>query len=153
MTFWIMFGLTVLAMIAAGVLATRTQSYRRWRDGEDIAMAVFFTWLVSFVISWIVIGIAAGSLAGGSKAEWVTTGSWEHRVAEGTVAGYDPEDGEFEYYVNEGGVLREIELYGPINRAPGGDGRTITYVDQRQELGTSVFPWGQSNTSRTVTIK
>ena len=148
-----MFGLTILAMIGAGILATKTSSYKRYRDGEEIAIAVFFTWLISFVISWIVIGIAAASLSGGSKAEWQQTGKWEYRIADGTTAEWDSEDGEFEFYVNENGVLREMEIYGPVNNVAGGDGRTVTILDQRQELGTSVFPWGQSNQTRTVTIK
>lgn len=153
MIFWIMTALTFAAMIGAGVLASKTSTYRRYGDGEDIAIPVFFAWLVAFVVSWIVIGIAAASLSSGSKAEWVQTSKWEARIADGTTPEWDSEDGEFEFYVNDKGVLREIELYGPVSTIAGGDGRTVSVTEQRQELGTSVFPWGQGNVSRTVTLK
>lgn len=154
MTFWIMFTLTVVAMIGAGVIASKTDSYRRYRDGEEIAMAVFFTWLVAFVVSWIVMGIAAASLSTGSKAEWKQTGKWDYRIADGTTAEIDREDGEFEFYTKDNGILREVEIYGTnVTTISGGDGKSVTVIDQTQELGTSVFPWGQGNTSRSITVK
>lgn len=154
MTFWIMTALTVAAMIGAGVLSAKKYRHRPYRDGEDIAIAVFFTWLVAFIVSWIVIGIAAASLSTGSKAEWVQSGKWDYRIADNTTPEIDREDGEFEFYINANGVLREVEIAGTeVAFLPGGDGKGVTVVDQRQELGTSVFPWGQSNIHRTITVK
>lgn len=154
MIFWIMTALTVAAMIIAGVIAHKASSRSYYGSGEDVAMTVFFTWLVAFVVSWVVLGITAASLSVGSKAEWVQTGKWDYRIADGTTAEFDREDNEFEFYINDNGVLRDMEIYGSnVNTVAGGDGKSVIVIDQRQELGTSVFPWGQSNSNRTVTVK
>ncbi len=117
-------------------------------------MTIFATWFIAFAVSWIVLFIAAASLSASSKAEFQQVGKLDYRIADGTTAEIDREDGEFEFYINDNGVLREMEIYGTnVTTVSGGDGKSVSIIDQRAELGTAVFPWGQSNGHRTITVK
>lgn len=151
MIFWITVGLTIAAMIIAGIAASKS---RYNSDAGDVAMVVFFTWLIAFVVSWIILGIAGAGHAAQSKAEFQQTGKWDYRIADGTTPEIDTEDGEFEFYIKENGVLRDIEIYGTnVTYATGGDRKNVTVLDQRAQHGTAVFPWGQSTDIRTITVK
>lgn len=154
MIFWITVALTIAAMIVAGVVASKKAKRSYYNDGEDVAIAIFVTWIIAFVISWIILGIAGAGHAAQSKAEFQQVGKWDYRIADGTTPEIDREDGEFEFYTKQNGVLQEMEIYGTnVTYATGGDRKSVTVLDQRAQHGTAVFPWGQSTDIRTITVK
>lgn len=150
MIFWITVVLTIAAMVIAGVVASRN----RWNDSGDVALTIFFTWLIAFIVSCGVLGIAGASHSASATGPTTQTGKWDYKVAANTTPEIDQEDGEFEFYVNQNGVMQEMELhYSRVTYLPGGDRKNITVLDERTELGTAVFPWGQARDVRTITVK
>lgn len=144
MAFYIILGMVIGATIWATIIVAK--------DGESFWFILPVT-AIAALMGFIILCFV-GLFSQGRAAESIDVVSEKtYTVADNSTMNIDTKKTEF-FYLDENKHLQKFsDTIQELHILDGGNQKEVRVVKQREELGTSVVPWGESRSETIVYVK